>query len=270
MIGQTFTRIETLYNIGLCYLLEGNYDKAVEQFEKMITVDPASPMYQEEFEELLKCSLQPSVQQVIDILRTKSVPESLLRNRESSLRDSENMLDVMNAPSNYQDQEYEIAIFPCVNRLCGIYEPIIHELTASADRKSQMLSIKLSFCLPYIAPPSLSIKAGFETLEKIDISCVENRPEAPWIRRTADGIVFTNNILEKEAYFVGDVDELLEQIEESDKAVVNTRVKLNAEKIFEEIRRKEKEDEEKKKSKFYILCHRPNFQMSGCRRLKKA
>jgi hypothetical protein len=95
----------------------------------------------------------------------------------------------------------------------------------------------------------MSIRSGFETLEKIDISCVESRPEAPWIRRTADGIVFTNNILEKEAYFVGDVGELLEQIEESDKAVVNTRVKLNAEKIFEEIRRKEKEEDEKKKSK---------------------
>lgn len=158
-------------------------------------------------------------------------------------------MDMINSPSANLDQEFEISIFPCVNRLCGIYEPIPHQVGITEEGKPQIISIRLSFCLPYIAPPNMSIRSGFETLEKIDISCVENRPEAPWIRRTADGIVFTNNILEKEAYFVGDVGELLEQIEESDKAVVNTRVKLNAEKIFEEIRRKEKEEDEKKKSK---------------------
>ena len=142
-----------------------------------------------------------------------------------------------------------MAIFPSINRLCGIYDPISHDLAEpSSQGPKQIIKIRLSFCLPYISPPNMSIRAGFETLEKINISCIENRPEAPWVRRTADGIVFTNNILEKEAYFVGDVGELLDQIEDSDKAVVNTRVKLNAEKIFEEIRKKEKEDEEKKKS----------------------
>lgn len=249
VIGQTFTKIETIYNIALCYLLEGNYQKAIEQFENMTIVDPANLIYQEEFEELLKCSLQPSVRQLIDILATKKIPESLLSNREMDLADSENNLDIMNTANSHLDQPLEIAIFPFNNRLCGIYQSIPHELEASSDGKVQAIALRLSFCLPYIAPPNMSIRAGFETLEKINIECVENRPEAPWIRRSADGIIFTNNILEKEAYLVGDVGELLEQIEETDKAVVNTRVKLNAEKIFEEIRKKEKEDEEKKKSK---------------------
>ena len=97
----------------------------------------------------------------------------------------------------------------------------------------------------------MSIRVSFEILEKINIGCVENRPEAPWVRRSPAGIIFTNNILEKEAYLVSDVDELLKEIRQGkDKeTVVNTRVKLNAEKIFDDIRRKEQEDEEKRRSK---------------------
>lgn len=36
VIGQTFTKIETIYNIGICYLLENNYEKAIEYFERMV------------------------------------------------------------------------------------------------------------------------------------------------------------------------------------------------------------------------------------------
>jgi hypothetical protein len=107
--------------------------------------------------------------------------------------------------------------------------------------------------LPYISPPSMSIRVGFEILLNININNIENRPEAPWVRRSSAGIIFTNNILEKEAYLVSDVDELLEEIRDGKETVVNTRVKLNAEKIFDDIRRKEQEEEEKRKSKYFSI-----------------
>lgn len=255
--GQTFTKIEMLHNIALCYIMENKYDEAIEHLEKMINVDHNNPIYQEEFEDVLKNSLKPSVSQLIQILIKGKLDygsgKGQANPNENGLSDSksdENKSDVENGADASSSQPLYVNIFPTVNRLCGIYEPVLHSLSSSKTNPKQQVQIRLSFCLPYIAPPSMSIRVSFEILEKINISCVENRPEAPWVRRSSAGIIFTNNILEKEAYLVSDVTELLNEIKDGRETVVNTRVKLNAEKIFDDIRRKEEEDEEKRRSKF--------------------
>jgi tetratricopeptide (TPR) repeat protein len=43
--GQTFTKIEMLHNIALCYIMENKYDEAIEHLEKMINVDTNNPIY---------------------------------------------------------------------------------------------------------------------------------------------------------------------------------------------------------------------------------
>lgn len=254
MVGQTFTKIEMMHNIALCYIMENKYDEAIKYLEKMINIDSNNLIYQEEFEEVLKSSLKPSVNQLIQILGKGKLSygteeKSKNENEQNESESNENELSVENKGTKNPSQPLFINIFPTVNRLCGIYEPVMHSLSSSKTTPRQQIQVKLSFCLPYIAPPSMSIRVSFEILEKINVDCVENRPEAPWIRRTSAGIVFTNNIIENEAYLVSDVNELLNEIKSGSDVVVNTRVKLNAEKIFDDIRRKEQEDEERRRSK---------------------
>ena len=37
-------------------------------------------------------------------------------------------------------------------------------------------------------------KFDYKLIESLNPLVVENKPEAPWIRRTEDGIVFTDNV----------------------------------------------------------------------------
>ena len=242
--GQTFTKIEMLHNVALCYIMEEKYDEAIEHLEKMIHMDSNNLIYQEEFEDILKNSLKPSVSQLIQILVKGKLDfgkssGKKKQNSENENGSQENTSNPENDAEQDPSQPLYVNIFPTVNRLCGIYEPVLHSLKSSKTDPKQQIQLRPSFCLPYIAPPSMSIRVSFEILENINVECVENRPEAPWIRRSSAGIIFTNNILEKEAYLVSDVNELLNEIKEGKETVVNTRVKLNAERIFDDIRRKE-------------------------------
>jgi hypothetical protein len=67
-----------------------------------------------------------------------------------------------------------INVFPTHNRLCCIF-PTVTPLHG--------LEVRLSFCLPKIIPPSM--KPGFDKklIEVLTPEVVENKPEAPWIKR---------------------------------------------------------------------------------------
>ncbi|CAK58296.1 unnamed protein product (macronuclear) [Paramecium tetraurelia] len=56
--------------------------------------------------------------------------------------------------------------------------------------------IRLSFSLPKLSPPSLSIVFDKQLIQNIGPLSVENKPEAPWIRREQqdDMIIFTDNV----------------------------------------------------------------------------
>lgn len=136
-------------------------------------------------------------------------------------------------------------IFPSANRLCGIYEPI----TASIPGlEGKTLSFRLSFCLPSIELPDTCIKVSFEILSDLKITSVESKPEAPWIKRTEEGIIFTSDIISTEASEVRDLNELLTKLAANKNEVVNTKIKLNAEKIFESRQYKDLKDDEDKAS----------------------
>lgn len=121
-----------------------------------------------------------------------------------------------------------VNIFPSNNRLCGIYEELRHKLTNQVE-----VAFRLSFCLPSVEPPSMLIKVGFEILLDLKITSVENRPEAPWIKRSTEGIIFTNNIIQSEVTEISDLSELLLKMSSNKNEMMNTKIKLNAEKIFE-------------------------------------
>jgi len=50
--------------------------------------------------------------------------------------------------------------------------------------------------LPTVVWPSMKPKFDEKLILKLNILTVENKPEAPWIKRTDKGIVFTDNICE--------------------------------------------------------------------------
>lgn len=68
----------------------------------------------------------------------------------------------------------------------------------------------MSFCLPKVAIPNIQIEYEDDILNdlqvflffflkksskiKFKLSLIENKPEAPWIKRTEDGIVFTDKV----------------------------------------------------------------------------
>jgi len=47
-------------------------------------------------------------------------------------------------------------------------------------------------------------------LSEIKVTSVENKPEAPWIRRTFGGVVFTENYMEKEEKEIENLKEVIE------------------------------------------------------------
>jgi hypothetical protein len=81
----------------------------------------------------------------------------------------------------------EIVPFPVHNRLCSIFPGLKVKIGQTT------LDCKLSFCLPSIDMPSMNCCFDHKLLD-ISPTVVENRPEAPWIKRSSEGVIFTDNI----------------------------------------------------------------------------
>ena len=87
-----------------------------------------------------------------------------------------------NITDELRSKPFYVDIFSSVNRLCGIYDDTQYLLKCGVT-----IVFKLSFCLPLVLPPDPDIKVSFEILKDIKISNVENRPEAPWIKKNEFG-----------------------------------------------------------------------------------
>ncbi|EGR34644.1 hypothetical protein IMG5_005100 [Ichthyophthirius multifiliis] len=54
--------------------------------------------------------------------------------------------------------------------------------------------VTLYFCLPKVEAPSMIPFFDENLLQQLQPTVVENKPEAPWIRKTSEGIIFTDNV----------------------------------------------------------------------------
>lgn len=54
--------------------------------------------------------------------------------------------------------------------------------------------MRLSFCLPHISSPQMEPQFDEKLMDSITPNQVDNKPEAPWIRRNQEGIIFTDNV----------------------------------------------------------------------------
>lgn len=186
-LGQTFTNLELDFNLALCHMLDGRWDRAIEK--------------------LCVVNSYPNIKPAID---------ALLFAISSSERDFT------------QEKQLAAEVFPSNNRLCGIYKPLTVDLPSGVA-----LVFRLSFCLPTVTLPDTGISVGIEILDTLTINVVENRPEAPWVRRVKESIIFTTNIISTEASEVSDVQDLLQIMQKTNNDKINTKIKLNAEKLFE-------------------------------------
>ena len=86
-------------------------------------------------------------------------------------------------------ENFEIFPFPYENRLCSIFPEISIPLTK--DR----IVTRLFFCLPEVKKPDITPRIDEKTMESVDVSWVETRPEAPWIKRNEQGVIFTDEVV---------------------------------------------------------------------------
>ena len=63
--------------------------------------------------------------------------------------------------------------------------------------------------MPQVEPPSMNPEIDYTALAEIKVSSVENKPEAPWIKRTFGGVVFTENYTEKEEKEIENLKEVI-------------------------------------------------------------
>lgn len=100
-----------------------------------------------------------------------------------------------------------------------------------------------------VNPPDPDIKVGFELLKDIKISNVENRPEAPWVKKNEFGLVFTNNVTLNEVEEMDSSEIFLKRLVDNKENTLNTKMRGNFGKRFNEIREENQlKNHEKKKS----------------------
>ncbi|CAD8164820.1 unnamed protein product [Paramecium octaurelia] len=152
--NKTYNIYEHLYNCAILDVLLGNMDEAFETLTLLL-------------EHLSQIEFRVQLQILVDLLRD----------------------DLLDTPPGEQfSQIQEFQLFPQHNRLCSIYPAIQLQL------KKYSFQIRMSFCLPIVEFPSQPIVFDEQLLLKISPKVVENKPEAPWIKRSNEGVIFTDNI----------------------------------------------------------------------------
>ena len=82
-----------------------------------------------------------------------------------------------NAKKSEEAEPAELSPFPFDNRLCSIFPEFIVPLTTP-------IQTRLFFCLPAVMKPDIRPKFDEKLFDEINMSTIEIKPEAPWIRRS--------------------------------------------------------------------------------------
>lgn len=247
---KTITKPELIYNIAVCQLLLKNYDKA---YLRLATIRSLSQIARN-VEKLLK---------IIQPLVSESVLQKYKEKAAATLTSS-NYQDILDLDDleNYDNDSNEIGnirVFPATNRLCCIYPthkielpvPVPTESSLNSHSENELLkryrqqqqegsspvhpgemmtrvlNLPLSFCLPQIVMPDINLYVGFEELKNITIRSVEFRPEAPWIMKMQEKVVFTNNVVEDDVVVYPDAQAFIDKLTHHSSIPISTHVRLN-------------------------------------------
>ena len=102
-------------------------------------------------------------------------------------RNKSNGLIYTEKPSE-REEEAEFLPFPFENRLCSIFPEVVLPL-------SENIRTRLYFCVPEVTKPDITRRLDDRLLEEVDMKWIDIKPEAPWIRRTDQGVVFTDEVV---------------------------------------------------------------------------
>ncbi|CAD8205734.1 unnamed protein product [Paramecium octaurelia] len=206
--GYLFMKSDLLFYRGVMKFYQGNYIKAINNwnnsFELMkqlqregvasnvqsdssegsdkLTVEVDDIRFQDHTYNMYEYQYNVAVATILNNLKPegKLLLEELGRLLPQTL--AQGIMQLRDAVDGQQLQS--VFVFPESNRLCEVFPKF----------KVGNAETRLSFCLPKL--PSPCMKPGFDQqlLQSIQSIDVENKPEAPWIKRTLDGVIFTENV----------------------------------------------------------------------------
>ncbi|EGR32790.1 hypothetical protein IMG5_070720, partial [Ichthyophthirius multifiliis] len=174
--NQTYNIYEFYYSCAACFIMMKQYKQAIKQLQQLKEIIPNEGIIKQ-------------LDLIIQILYDE-MQNSILK------------------------------IFPYKNRFCStfksqqaqfqIYKYFVKQLKFYIYIQFQNIQkkIKLYFCLPYVEYPSIKPQFDNSLIENFKVyyykhyllnqflkpELVENKPEAPWIRKCQDGFILTENI----------------------------------------------------------------------------
>ena len=89
---------------------------------------------------------------------------------------------------NVEDEEGQLFPFPYENRLCSIFPEFVLPLKIP-------IKTRLFFCLPYVEKPDIKPRFNDKLFDEMNMKLIEVKPEAPWIKRSEEGVIFTDDII---------------------------------------------------------------------------
>lgn len=254
---KSITHPELIYNMALCLVQLKQYDKAYMKLHLLAAVSPLKPRLAKclDFlkkwvskETLVKChgSVPPAIEKntsgtgsSMAVKKSREQVASLLQEGAEGLEE-EGQDDLM---------VNEFSIFPIDNRLCCIYSGVRAFFSDSC-----FLDLRLSFCLPSVQVSDIKIAVGYEELLKLTLRSIEYKPEAPWIKKVDEKIIFTNHLVHEEVEEYDSPEDLLARLKAKSLLPVNTLTRLNIAQAYhtnlEDLRNLQKEDRRSDKSSF--------------------
>lgn len=221
--SKSITRPELIYNIGICHLMLKNLDKAYLKFASLLTIPQISLKVHK-----LMSRLKRYVT-VETLSKAKTLSGKFQPNQSHLSEEEEDLANEMLLDSSEKIADpSETCPMPTENRLCSIYPTSRLDL-APGDS----IELRLSFCLPEIKLSEIKIEVGYEELLKLNLRSIEFKPEAPWIKKLDERIIFTNHVVEDEVAEYNSPADLLEKLRAKKDLPINTRVKLNIEHAYQ-------------------------------------
>lgn len=248
---KSITHPELIYNMALCLVQMKQYDKAYMKLHLLAAIPQIKPR-------IFKC---------LDFLKKWVAKETLVKchgSAASSLekttsgtgssmamkKSREHIASILHEGADGLEEEAqddlmanEFSIFPVDNRLCCIYSGVRAFFSDSC-----FLDLRLSFCLPAVQVSDIKIAVGYEELLKLNLRSIEYKPEAPWIKKLDEKIIFTSHLVQEEVEEYDSPEDLLAKLKAKSLLPVNTLMRININQAYhsnlEDLKNLRKEDKQ--------------------------
>jgi tetratricopeptide (TPR) repeat protein len=238
---KSVTRPELIYNMAVCQLMLNQFDRAYMKLSVLLFVPQIRPKVRR-LMDALKNYVSQEVQDKAIQATEKRLAECSLPplSQRSKGRDRLKSLDIDFTDENFLPESQrdegglqDLNPFPVENRLCSIfgYVPVPRVLatTDSSTVKHPQLNllVTLSFCLPSIKISDIKIVPTYSELQTLNLRSVEFKPEAPWVKKIQENIVFTSHLVEQDAVECSGVLEVMAQVKSQQNNAINSLVRVN-------------------------------------------